>query len=65
MAIILTLNKQEQFTGEFPVTPQTGAMWRFNEATPMVADDVNYVLDSSGRITRQFPRLIEVSTPDP
>ena len=49
MAVVLTLNKQEQFTGEFPVTPQTGAMWRFNEATPMVADDVNYVLDSSGR----------------
>ncbi len=53
MAVVLTLNKQEQFTGEFPVTPQTGAMWRFNEATPMVADGVNYVLDSSGK-SRHF-----------
>lgn len=50
MSVALTLNKQEHFTGEFPVTPQTGAMWRFNEATPMVVDGANYMLDSSGKV---------------
>ena len=34
MAVKSILTKQEDFTGEFPITEQTGAMWRFNEIQP-------------------------------
>lgn len=45
MAVKVALNKQEYFTGEFPVTAQTGAMWRFNEAAP---DENTHLSDASG-----------------
>jgi len=31
MAIKSILTSQEDFTGEFPVTSRTSALWRFNE----------------------------------
>jgi phage minor structural protein len=45
MAVKSILTNQEDFTGEFPITPQTFAMWRFNEAQP---DGSNRLMDSSG-----------------
>lgn len=44
MPVVSTLTTQEDFTGEFPITPQTGGMWRFNEAAP---DENSLLLDSS------------------
>ena len=46
MAVRSILTTQEDFTGEFPITEQTAAMWRFNEAAP---DDETRLLDSSGK----------------
>lgn len=46
MAVKSILTKQEDFTGEFPITEQTAAMWRFNEAAP---DSEQRLMDSSGR----------------
>jgi phage minor structural protein len=45
MAVKSILTNQEDFTGEFPITPQTFAMWRFNEAQP---DGSTRMMDSSG-----------------
>jgi hypothetical protein len=45
MAIKSVLISPEDFTGEFPVTPQTAAMWRFNEPSP---DGNNSLADASG-----------------
>ncbi|MDL2318565.1 phage tail protein [Eubacteriales bacterium OttesenSCG-928-A19] len=49
MAVISTLTTQTDFTGEFPVTAQTGAMWRFNEAAPDAATSLS---DASGKDRR-------------
>ena len=46
MAVKSILTNQEDFTGEFPITPQTAAMWRFNEAAP---DSSTRLADSSGK----------------
>jgi phage minor structural protein len=46
VAVKSILTTQEDFTGEFPVTEQTAAMWRFNEAEP---DSGTRLLDSSGK----------------
>lgn len=45
MAVKSILTTQEDFTGEFPITEQTSAMWRFNEAEP---DSNTQLIDSSG-----------------
>jgi len=45
MAIKSILTSQEDFTGEFPVTEQTSALWRFNESAP---DGDTRLMDSSG-----------------
>jgi len=45
MAIKSILTSQEDFTGEFPVTSRTSALWRFNEKTP---DENLQLIDSSG-----------------
>ena len=45
MAIKSILTNQEDFTGEFPVTERTSALWRFNESAP---DGGLRLLDSSG-----------------
>jgi len=45
MAIKSILTNQEDFTGEFPVTARTSALWRFNESAP---DGNLRLLDSSG-----------------
>jgi len=46
MAVKSILTTQEDFTGEFPITEQTAAMWRFNEAAP---DNDTRLLDTSGK----------------
>lgn len=46
MAIKSILTMQTDFTGEFPVTEQTAAMWRFNESAP---DSETRLMDSSGK----------------
>ena len=45
MAIKSILTSQTDFTGEFPVSEKTVALWRFNEATP---DSNNMLADDSG-----------------
>lgn len=45
MAVKSILTTQEDFTGEIPVTENTAAMWRFNEAAP---DSSTRLMDSSG-----------------
>ena len=50
MAIKSILTSQEDFTGEFPVTSRTSALWRFNEKTP---DENLHLMDSSGH-SRHF-----------
>jgi len=40
------LQTKEDFTGEFPITVRTSALWRFNEATP---DRNTQLTDSSGK----------------
>lgn len=45
MAVKSVLTTQEDFTGEIPVTENTAAMWRFNEASP---DSNTRLMDSSG-----------------
>jgi hypothetical protein len=45
MAIKSILTNQEDFTGEFPATSRTSALWRFNESAP---DGNLRLLDSSG-----------------
>lgn len=45
MAVKSILTTQEDFTGEFAPTAQTGALWRFNEAAP---DSETALADSSG-----------------
>lgn len=45
MAIKSILTTQEDFTGEFPITEHTSAMWRFNESAP---DSNSQLADSSG-----------------
>lgn len=45
MAVKSILTAQEDFTGEFPITEHTAAMWRFNEAAP---DSNTRLMDSSG-----------------
>jgi len=46
VAVKSILTTQEDFTGEFPITEQTAAMWRFNESAP---DSDMRLLDSSGK----------------
>lgn len=46
MAVKSILTSQEDFTGEFPITEYTAAMWRFNESVP---DSDTRLMDSSGR----------------
>jgi phage minor structural protein len=46
LAVKSILTTQEDFTGEFPITEQTAALWRFNEATP---DSGSSLADSSGK----------------
>ena len=45
MAIKSILTSQTDFTGEFPVSEKTVALWRFNEAAP---DSNNMLTDDSG-----------------
>ncbi|MFP3156464.1 phage tail protein [Lachnospiraceae bacterium ZAX-1] len=45
MAVKSILTTQTDFTGEFPVSENTLALWRFNEATP---DNDTKLMDSSG-----------------
>ena len=46
MAVKSILTSQTDFTGEFPITAKTAAMWRFNEAAP---DSQARLADSSGK----------------
>ena len=46
MAVKSTLNKQTDFTGEFPAEWAKDGLWRFNEAEP---DSDDFLADSSGR----------------
>ena len=46
MAVKSILTSQTDFTGEFPITPKTAAMWRFNESAP---DSQTRLADSSGK----------------
>ena len=46
MALKTILNKQTDFTGEFPVEYAESGLWRFNEADP---DENDELLDSSGQ----------------
>lgn len=46
MAIKSVLSQVEDFTGEFPVMPTSGALWRFNEADPPVDNPI--LEDASG-----------------
>jgi len=46
MAVKSILTTQEDFTGEFPVTEKTAAIWRFNESAP---DSQTRLMDSSGK----------------
>lgn len=45
MAVKSTLNRQTDFTGEFPVEWAKSGLWRFNEAEPARGD---FLTDSSG-----------------
>lgn len=45
MALKTILNKQTDFTGEFPAQYARSGLWRFNDLT---VDENNYVIDSSG-----------------
>ena len=45
MSLKAILNKQTDFTGEFPVENAASGLWRFNEAQP---DENEELLDSSG-----------------
>ena len=45
MALKSILTLQEDFTGEFPITAHTSAMWRFNESEP---NSSLQLIDSSG-----------------
>lgn len=45
MALKTILNKQSDFTGEFPVEYAKSGLWRFNDLT---VDENNCVMDSSG-----------------
>lgn len=45
MAVRSILTSQEDFTGEYPVTERTSALWRFNESAP---DSNTQLRDSSG-----------------
>lgn len=46
MAIKSTLSKTEDFSGEFPLMPTTGGLWRFNEPDP--PEDDPRLVDASG-----------------
>ena len=45
MALKTILNKQTDFTGEFPVEYAKSGLWRFNDLS---VDENNCLLDSSG-----------------
>lgn len=45
MALKLTIQSQEDFTGEFPAALAKSGLWRFNEDS---FDDQGFLLDSSG-----------------
>ena len=45
MALKTILNKQTDFTGEFPAEWAKSGLWRMNESAP---DENNHLLDSSG-----------------
>ncbi|MGI6325749.1 MAG: phage tail spike protein [Saccharofermentanales bacterium] len=50
MAVRSILTSQEDFTGEYPVTERTSALWRFNESAP----DSNTQLRDSSSHGRHF-----------
>ena len=45
MALKMILNKQTDFTGEFPVEYAVSGLWRFNDSAP---DEDTALADSSG-----------------
>ena len=45
MALKMILNKQTDFTGEFPADYAASGLWRFNESAP---DEDTALADSSG-----------------
>ena len=45
MALKTILNKQTDFTGEFPVEYAKSGLWRFNDVS---VDENGYLADSSG-----------------
>lgn len=51
MALKNTLNTQDAFTGEFPVSWAKDGLWRFNESDP---DSDNYLEDSSGNERKAY-----------
>ena len=53
MALKTILNKQTDFTGEFPEEWAKGGLWRFNESDP---DEDDCLLDSSG-MGRAAPKI--------
>lgn len=46
MAVKSILSRVEEFTGEFPLMPTSGALWRFNEPDP--PEDNPVLVDASG-----------------
>lgn len=51
MAVKSTLNKQTDFTGEFPAEWAKDGLWRFNDAAP---DSDTMLADSSGRSRKMY-----------
>ena len=58
MAIKTLLNKQSDFTGEFPLMDTMSGLWRMND----MPDSAHFLLDSSGngrngegRVSRAVP----------
>lgn len=51
MAVKSTLNKQTDFTGEFPAEYAKDGLWRFNENAP---DADTMLSDSSGQGRKMF-----------
>lgn len=55
MAIKSILTSQTDFTGEFPVSENTLALWRFNEAAP---DSDTKLADASGHGRHAFDEVV-------
>ena len=56
MALKTILNKQTDFTGEFPEEWAKGGLWRFNESDP---DEDDCLLDSSGMGRAAYHQQLE------